>query len=235
MAAEEAPKKAERSLTFLLTIIRHLASSLAKAPGESLLEANLLEASLQVSGSEADERASLILRIQMPTRQLTCQPILPQHACLLNSRHDLSQVLKDLFALDDGGSKTAPRRELGNSLCKSGLVPLLLSFLVALGPIRTRAHASSWDPDSFRSEDSPIASSLKKAANGFPRHPPYYGYRTDIVAGMSVLPISLSVLIPGNSRGTDITLSLLAVTSSVLRHDEAHDLHTVPCSPLLAL
>ncbi len=48
VAAEEAPKKAERSLTFLLTVIRHLASSLAKAPGESLLEANLLEASLQV-------------------------------------------------------------------------------------------------------------------------------------------------------------------------------------------
>ena len=48
VAAEEAPKKAARSLTFLLTIVRHLASSLAKAPGESLLEANLLEASLQV-------------------------------------------------------------------------------------------------------------------------------------------------------------------------------------------
>lgn len=48
VAAEEAPKKAERSLTFLLTILRHLASGLAKAPGESLLEANLLEASLQV-------------------------------------------------------------------------------------------------------------------------------------------------------------------------------------------
>ncbi len=93
------------------------------------------------------------------------------------------QVLKDLFALDDGISKTAPRRELGNSLCKSGLVPLLLSFLVALGPIRTRAHALSWDPDSFRSEDSPIASSLKKAAAIFPRHPPYCGFRTDVVAG----------------------------------------------------
>ena len=48
VAAEEAPKKAARSLTFLLTIVRHLASSLARAPGESLLEANLLEASLQV-------------------------------------------------------------------------------------------------------------------------------------------------------------------------------------------
>jgi len=48
VAAEEAPKKAERSLTFLLTIVRHLASGLAKAPGESLLEAHLLEASLQV-------------------------------------------------------------------------------------------------------------------------------------------------------------------------------------------
>ena len=109
------------------------------------------------------------------------------HMACLSCNHSLwrhaLQVLKDLFALDDGVSKTAPRRELGNSLCKSGLVPLLLSFLVALGPIRTRAHATSWDPDSFRSEDSPIASSLKKAASIFPRHPPYYGFRTDIVAG----------------------------------------------------
>lgn len=108
-------------------------------------------------------------------------------ACFSVSYCNTLQVLKDLFALDDGGSKTAPRRELGNSLCKSGLVPLLLSFLVALGPIRRRAHASSWDPNSFRSEDSPVASSLKKAASAFPRHPPYYGYRTDIVAGVYAL------------------------------------------------
>ena len=101
----------------------------------------------------------------------------------------LLQVLKELFALDDGGSKTTPRRELGNSLCSSGLVPLLLSFLVALGPICARAQASSWDPDSFRSEDSPVASSLKKAASSFPRHPPYYGYRTDIVAGLLALSL----------------------------------------------
>ena len=87
----------------------------------------------------------------------------------------------------------------------------------------------------LRSEDSPVASSLKRAGNSFSWHPPYYGYRTDIVAGMSVLPISLCVLIPGKSRELILPYPLLAVTSSVLMHDEAHDLQTLPCSPLLTL
>lgn len=48
VSGEVAPEKAERSLLFLMTIIRELGFALARTDGEGLLEASVLEAALQV-------------------------------------------------------------------------------------------------------------------------------------------------------------------------------------------
>lgn len=99
------------------------------------------------------------------------------------------QVLKDLFALDDGapitkGSRRVSGRTLGSALCRQGLVPLLLSFLVALGPIRTARPA----PSGVAQPNSALAPSMEPSitatAASLPRLPPYLGFRTDIVAGV---------------------------------------------------
>ncbi|KAK9909618.1 hypothetical protein WJX75_005174 [Coccomyxa subellipsoidea] len=94
------------------------------------------------------------------------------------------QVLKDLFALDDGGASKASGRNLGSAMCQQGLVPLLLSFLVALGPIRGRAPrpAGPEAGQASSTQERPMDSSITSTAARFPRLPPYLGFRTDIVA-----------------------------------------------------
>jgi hypothetical protein len=96
-----------------------------------------------------------------------------------------AQVLKDLFALDDGGASKASGRNLGSAMCQQGLVPLLLSFLVALGPIRGRAPrpAGPEAGQASSTQERPMDSSITSTAARFPRLPPYLGFRTDIVAG----------------------------------------------------
>ena len=108
----------------------------------------------------------------------------------------LEKVLKDLYALDDGGASLAAGTDLGSALFRMGLVHLLLGFLLALGPIRPRTRAA---PESAAAAAAPQASqgeafcasaaaSVQSAAAGLPKHPPYLGYRTDIVAGAADQP-----------------------------------------------
>ena len=99
------------------------------------------------------------------------------------------QVLKDLFALDDGapitkGSRRVSGRTLGSALCRQGLVPLLLSFLVALGPIRTARPATSEAAPPSSAPALSMEPSITAAAASLPRLPPYLGFRADIVAGV---------------------------------------------------
>lgn len=94
------------------------------------------------------------------------------------------QVLKDLFALDDGGARLAAGENLGSVLCRHGLVALLLSFLVALGPIKSRSRAAApSEPGPSQSFGSLVVASITETAQSFPKRPPYLGFRTDIVAG----------------------------------------------------
>lgn len=96
------------------------------------------------------------------------------------------QVLKELFALDDGGTNVASGRNLGTALCRKGLVPLLLSFLVALGPIKRpngAAPCEGGQPQEISTQERALNESITTTAAGFPRRPPYLGFRTDIVAG----------------------------------------------------
>ena len=105
------------------------------------------------------------------------------------------QVLKDLYALDDGGASLAAGTDLGSALFRMGLVHLLLAFLLALGPIRPRTRAAEGSAvaaaqapgvgDAFCAS---AAASVQSAAAGLPKHPPYLGYRTDIVAGAYPAP-----------------------------------------------
>lgn len=99
------------------------------------------------------------------------------------------QVLKDLFALDDGapitkGSRRVSGRTLGRVLCRQGLVPLLLSFLVALGPIRTARLAASGVAQPSTAPALAMDPSITATAASLPRLPPYLGFRTDVVAGV---------------------------------------------------
>ena len=106
------------------------------------------------------------------------------------------QVLKDLYALDDGGASLAAGTDLGSALFRMGLVHLLLAFLLALGPIRPRARAAPGSaaaaghaPGAGDAFCASAAASVQAAAAGLPKHPPYLGYRTDIVAGAPGTPI----------------------------------------------
>jgi hypothetical protein len=98
-------------------------------------------------------------------------------------------VLKDLFALDDGGARLAAGENLGSVLCRHGLVALLLSFLLALGPIKPRgARAAAAGAGAEPVPSQPgfgglVSPSLMTTAESFPKQPPYLGFRTDIVAG----------------------------------------------------
>lgn len=100
-------------------------------------------------------------------------------------------MLKDLFALDDGGAGKACGRNLGSALCQQGLVSLLLSFLVALGPIRRQTRAAAPDAGQPSStQERPMDNSISSTAAKFPRLPPYLGFRTDVVAGGCGLSMS---------------------------------------------
>ena len=102
-------------------------------------------------------------------------------------------MLKDLYALDDGAASLAAGRDLGSALHRMGLVHLLLSFLLAMGPIPARGAraaapaaaipnaAEQGTPSYIR--DSGLVASVKEAAAGLPKRQPYMGFRTDIVAG----------------------------------------------------
>lgn len=108
-------------------------------------------------------------------------------------------MLKDLYALDDGGASLATGKDLGSSLARAGLPHLLLALLAALPPImqpRGRAASggvpsSSPEPEQAaqaRIRAGPVVASVKEAAAGLPKRAPYLGYRTDIVAGVWVQP-----------------------------------------------
>ena len=104
------------------------------------------------------------------------------------------QVLKDLYALDDGGASLAAGKDLGSGLARTGLVHLLLSLLAALPPIQARTRSSSDapsmpPPDALRRiRELPVVESVREAAAALPKCPPYLGYRTDIVAGVHAPP-----------------------------------------------
>jgi hypothetical protein len=155
-------------LLFLLTTIREIGFAIARMQGETLLEASVLEAALQVlplvlvaswCGSMwCRRRLTVMLRVQ---------------------------VLKDMFALDDGGARLAAGQNLGSVLCRHGLVALLLSFLVALGPTSRPARAAAISAGPSQPFGMLVSPSIASTAASFPQRPPYPSFRTDVVAGAS--------------------------------------------------
>ncbi len=104
-------------------------------------------------------------------------------------------MLKDLYALDDGGASLAIGKDLGSALARAGLPHLLLALLAALPPIQPRGARgvpSSPEPAQAaqaRIRASPVAASVQEAAAGLPKRAPYLGYRTDIVAGAGLCSV----------------------------------------------
>jgi len=113
---------------------------------------------------------------------LTSKQEQPLSAVQQQVLHNALHVLRDLCGRDDEGSALL-RKEYSKastpveSLLNAGLVPVLLSFLKALGPITNPRR------DAAQTPMADLAPKLSEAASKCTSQQPYDGYRSDILSG----------------------------------------------------
>lgn len=99
---------------------------------------------------------------------------------------DSLQLLRDIVARDDDGAALTNGVSLIPSLLTARIVPLLLSMLKALGPpkpSKSPQQQQQQQQNELGVKVIELAPALAAQAQELPREPPYYGYRTDVLAG----------------------------------------------------
>ena len=110
----------------------------------------------------------------------------------------MRQALRNLAAVDAGVLRACVLAGLAEA-CLPGL---LLAILAALGPIVRHRPGLACAPQPGRSgterQDAGLHADIAAEAAALPSHPPYGGYRTDVVAGHS-LSLCLSLVLMSSS------------------------------------